>query len=335
MAEHDWLNGSNSAIQQPASGEGYSRFQPAVHHELRPLTTGEILDRTFFLYRSDFWLYVGLASIAAGASAVASIGRLTYFRLNAPMQPASPKAMIASGVLTVVGLLFYFAVYSVTHAATVSAVSSLYLGEGTSMGAALGAVRGHWVRYCLISLWQSWSGSWMFLLLIAPVVLIPMLGLKNLNGFVALLVVLALASFVYGIIAYIRNSLAIPAAVMENLSVRAAMKRSKVLVAGRKGRIFLLGLLMIALYMVAGVMQMPFAILILHSRSAEHILVQIISLLVAFLCSSLIGPVAAIALCLFYIDERVRREAFDIELLMNRTSTAAGAAAGDASAELA
>jgi uncharacterized membrane protein len=154
-----------------------------------------------------------------------------------------------------------------------------------------------------------------------------------LNGFVALLVAFALGSFVYGIIAYIRNSLAIPAAVMENLTVRAAMRRSKVLVAGRKGRIFLLGLLMIALYMVAGVLQMPFALLILHSRSAEQVLVQVISLLVAFLCSSLIGPVAAIALCLFYIDERVRREAFDIEFLMDKTSTGAGAAAGDATTE--
>jgi uncharacterized membrane protein len=191
------------------------------------------------------------------------------------------------------------------------------------------------VRYCLISLWQTWSGGWIFLLLIAPVAIIARLGIRSLNGLVALLVVFALASCVYGIIAYIRNSLAIPAAVMENLRVRAAMRRSKVLVAGHKGRIFLLGLLMVALYMVAGVLQMPFALLILHSRSAEHILVQVISLLVAFLCSSLIGPVAAIALCLFYIDERVRKEAFDIEFLMNRTSTGTGAATGDATAELA
>jgi hypothetical protein len=334
MAEHDWLNESNSGIG-PSSDEMHGRSQPAVRHELRPLTTGEILDRTFFLYRSNFWLYVGLASIAAGASVLSSIGKLAYLHFNAPMLPSSPKAMIASGVITILGTLLYFAVYSVTHAATVSAVSSIYLGEETSMGAAFSAVRRRWVRYCLISLWQSWSGGWMFVLLIAPVVLIPVLGLKNLNGLVALLVAFALASFVYGIIAYIRNSLAIPAAVMENLKVRAAMRRSKVLVAGRKGRIFLLGLLMIALYMVAGVMQMPFALLILHSRSAEHILVQIISLLVAFLCSSLIGPVAAIALCLFYIDERVRKEGFDIEFLMNKTSVGAGAAAGDATAELA
>jgi hypothetical protein len=334
MAEHDWLNGSSSRIQS-AFGEMYGRPQPAVRHELRPLTTGEILDRTFFLYRSNFWLYVGLASIAAGSSVLASVGKLAYLHFYARVPSTSSKAMIVSSAIAVVGALVYFAVYSVTHAATVSAVSALYLDEETSMGAALGTVRRHWARYCLISLWQSWSGGWIVLLLIAPVVLIPALGIKNLNGLVAVLVVFVLAGFVYGVIAYIRNSLAIPAAVIENLRVRAAMRRSKVLMAGRKGRIFLLGLLMVALYMVAGALQMPFALLIVHSRSAEHVLVQVISLLVAFLTSSLIGPVAAIALYLFYIDERVRREAFDIELLMNKTSTGVGSATGDATAELA
>src|SRR5260370_12606692 len=114
MADHDWLNGSNSGIHPP-SEEIYSRSQPILRHELRPLTTGEILDRTFFLYRSNFWLYVGLASIAAGASALASIGRLAYFRLNAPMQPASPKAMIATAVITFLGLLLSFPFYISTH----------------------------------------------------------------------------------------------------------------------------------------------------------------------------------------------------------------------------
>jgi hypothetical protein len=223
----------------------------------------------------------------------------------------------------------------VTHAATVSAVSAIYLGEETSMGKVFGAVKSHWLRYCLIALWQSWSAGWIFVLLIVPVVVMARLGIKNLNGLAAVLVFFAIGSLVYGVIAYIRNSLAVPASVMEDLKVRAAMRRSKQLVAGRKGRIFLLLLLLFALYCVAGALQLPFAILLLRSRSAEHIVGQVISLLVAFLCSSLIGPVASIALCLFYIDERVRREAFDIEFLMDSNSRGAGPTVTDATAELA
>jgi hypothetical protein len=318
MAGHDWRGGDNSAYGSVSAMA--QRTSAAPRHELRPLTTGEILDRTFFLYRSDFWLYVSLSSIAAGVSVVASIGKLAYFHFNGVLV-SSPNALAVGGVFSIIGAVLYFAVYSVTHAATVFAVSSIYLGEQTSMRRTIDAVRGQWLRYCLIALWQSWSAGWIFVLLIVPVIAMARLGLKNLNGLVAALASLAVGSLVYGVIAYIRNSLAIPAAVMEDLPVRRAMRRSKQLVAGGKGRIFLLLLLLFALYLVAGALQFPFALLLLHSRSAEHIVGQALSLGVAFLCSALIGPVASIALCLFYIDERVRKEAFDIEFLMGKDST--------------
>jgi hypothetical protein len=333
MTGHDWLNDSNPQGRS-VSGEIGGVPQPViVRYELRPLTTGEILDRTFYLYRSNFWLYVGLASIAAGVSVLASVSRLTYLHLRG-VAVTSPKAALAGVGFSIVGAILYFAAYSVTHAATVSAVSSIYLGYPTSIGQAYDAVKGHWARYCLIALWQSWSAGWIFVLMISPVAAIAGLGLKNLVGLTVSLVFLALGSLVYGVIAYIRNSLAIPAAVMENLEVRRAMKRSKQLVAGRKIRIFLLLLLLLALYCVAGTLQIPFAFLLLHSRSAELIIGQFISLLVAFLCSCLIGPVASIALCLFYIDERVRREAFDIEFLMSNTSIGASPVASNATTEL-
>jgi hypothetical protein len=333
MTGDNWLNESASEDQSVSAATDVT--QPVVRHELRPLTTGEILDRTFFLYRSDFWLYVGLASIAAGVSVLTSIARLTYLHFKG-IAVTSPGAALAGAGFSIAGAILYFAAYCVTHAATVSAVSSIYLGEQTSMSKAFEAVKGHWLRYCLIALWQSWSASWIFVLMIAPIAVMAGLGVKNLNGLIALLVFFALGSLVYGVVAYIRNSLAIPAAVMEDLEVARAMRRSKQLVAGRKGRIFLLLLLLFALYCVAGSLQFPFALLLLHSRSAEHIVGQFISLLVAFLCSSLIGPVGSIALYLFYIDERVRREAFDIEFLMNKTLMGAGSAgSGNATTELA
>lgn len=333
MTGDNWLNDSASQGQPASAATGVA--QPVVRHELRPLTTGEILDRTFFLYRSDFWLYVGLASIAAGVSVLTSIARLTYLHFKG-VAVTSPGAALVGVGFSVVGAVLYFAAYCVTHAATVSAVSSIYLGEPTSMGKAFEAVKGHWLRYCLIALWQSWSASWIFVLMIVPIAVMAGLGVKNLNGLIALLVFFALGGLVYGVIAYIRNSLAIPASVMEDLEVPRAMSRSKHLVAGRKGRIFLLLLLLFALYCVAGALQFPFALLLLHSRSAEHVVGQFISLLVAFLCSCLIVPVGSIALCLFYIDERVRREAFDIEFLMNKTLMGAGSTgSSNATTELA
>jgi hypothetical protein len=35
----------------------------------------------------------------------------------------------------------------------------------------------------------------------------------------------------------------------------------------------------------------------------------------------MVVPVSAISLCIFYVDERVRKEGFDVEMLMNRATT--------------
>jgi hypothetical protein len=171
-----------------------------------------------------------------------------------------------------------------------------------------------------IAFWQGWSAIWVFLLLLLPFALVP--GMKNASG-AALAIILffgILASLVYGVIAYLRNSLALPAAVVEDLGVRASMRRSKALATGRTGRIFLLILLVYALWMIAGVIQVPLALLLVRSHAAQYFALQATMLAVSFIATSLVGPVAAIGLCLFYFDERVRREGFDIDVLLRGAS---------------
>jgi len=181
-----------------------------------------------------------------------------------------------------------------------------------------------WLRSMGVSLWQGWSACWSLLLLLVliPIALIP--GLRNgvagefLIG--ALAILGGIAGVVYGVIAYLRNSLAIPSAVVEDLGVRKSMRRSKNLATGRIGRIFLLFLLMYALSLVAAVITTPLAFILARSPTTEHYVVQGIIQAVSFLSTALVGPIAAIGLCLFYFDERVRREGFDIEMLLRGAS---------------
>src|SRR5271157_4402423 len=49
-----------------------------AHFDLRPLSTGEILDRTFQLYRSRFTLFAGLAMLPAAVAVVTETLRLWY-----------------------------------------------------------------------------------------------------------------------------------------------------------------------------------------------------------------------------------------------------------------
>ena len=322
MAEQDWLSGDVSTTGLD-SGVGYGQgfvlpplppvLQSAMRLELRPLSTGEILDRTFFLYRSRFWVFVGIASLAAAFSVLTSVAQIATVHFS---KVGSIAGAGIGGVMTALSAVLYLLAYTFTQAATTSAVAAVYLGDTTSMGTALRAVKGHWFRYCLIGLWQMWSGMWIFMLLIIPVVALTSLRVKNLGWLIGLLGVTAAGSVVYGIIAYLRNSLAIPASVMESLPVRDSMRRSKTLVAGRKGRIFLMFLLLYALYIVTAVFQIPLAVLLMQTKAVAHVAVQGISLLLGFIGNALVAPVGAIALCLFYIDERVRKEGFDIEFLM-------------------
>ena len=334
MADQAWLTAAETG------GEGFAPTPPphpgpasSSRYELRPLTTGELLDRTFFLYRSNFWLFVGLASIAAGVNVVMQILKLVYqhffgvFTLpNLARTSAHALSPVHAGLFIALSLLssvLYFAVYGVTHAATTSAVTAIYLGDKTSLKSALRAVAGRWARFFGISLWQLWSGGWIFTLLIIPPLVIFGLGMQSKMGIAGLMFFAAALSLIYGMIAYIRNSFAVPAAVMEDLKVRAAMRRSKVLTSGSKGRVFLLFVFVTVLYFVALAIQSPLLVLIVKAKGTPQlILAQAFGLTIGFFASSIIGPVGAVGLCLFYIDQRIRKEGFDIEFLIERAGPA-------------
>jgi hypothetical protein len=121
--------------------------------------------------------------------------------------------------------------------------------------------------------------------------------------------------------AYCRYALAVPACTIENLPVKYSLVRSKFLVKGNMGRlvgVYLLTLLITTA--VKGVLQFPafFAsgIFSLHpgGRMNPGMLVWLYSS--DFVGTMLAGPIATIAMALVYYDERVRKEAFDLQLMM-------------------
>lgn len=315
MATQDWLS-PNLLTSDPISAP----LLPPRGYDLRPLSVGEILDRVFSLYRSHFWFFAGLSAASAGVNAGIGILRLIYMHFATPTV-ASPSYALIVGGSTILQSGLYLIAYSLTLAATTFAVNAFYLGQPTSLGVALTVARQIWLRCLGISIWQTWSAMWAFLLLLLPIFLIP--GMRGTAAGIAVglfLFVGFLAGLAYGLIAYLRNSLALPAAVIENLRVRAAMRRSKNLATGRVGRIFLLLLLVYVLWMVATVIQLPFILLAARAHAAEQLVMQGIILSVNFIVTTVVGPIAAIGLCLFYFDERVRREGFDIEMLLRGAS---------------
>ena len=66
------------------------------------------------------------------------------------------------------------------------------------------------------------------------------------------------------------------------------------------------------------------------SHGVLPVWVRVLQQIVAFFTNSFIGPMYAIGLTLFYYDQRIRKEGYDIEWMMQ----AAGLAVPEAAAEL-
>lgn len=310
------------------TGQSAALPNAAPHYDLRPLSTGEVLDRTFQIYRSRFALFAGLALLPAGVNTISSALRLALLahpNAHAHLGAAHNLALITYGAVSILAGLLSLVLYGITQAATTWALSAVYLGEAASIKTAYKAAFKHWFRYTLVVLRQIWAGIWLPFTLIMAAVLIPVWTRRHggsLTWLVVLLVVLASLSFIYGIWAYIRLSLAVPAAVVESLRIRSALRRSAQLMASRKIRVFLLFLLLAALYMVIGTMESPLLILAVRTRGTEAFVMRAVQLTMNFAAATLIGPIGAIGLCLFYFDERVRREGFDIEWMMRKVAPA-------------
>ncbi len=290
----------------------------AAAYAMRPLSTGELLDRTFAIYRSRFWLFAGIASVSGAVQLVANALNLLGQHVLVSRYGFHAGATGTSVGTMIGGLLFFLAV-SVTQAATVHALSEVYLGRGATVGDSLRATIGVWYRYLGIAMWQGWSAVWLGAVVALPAIvfLVPRFGFRSLAWVGGLLLFVAIVGGgVYGAIAYLRNSLGIPAAVVEQLTVRASMRRSKALTSGAKGRIFVVLLIAAVLYWVAGAIQMPMLIFIARAPAQPHVIAQAMMLAVSFVAHTLVSPVALIGLSLVYFDQRVRKEAFDLVMLL-------------------
>ena len=99
------------------------------------------------------------------------------------------------------------------------------------------------------------------------------------------------------------------------------MSRSSALTKGSRGRIFVIWLLFVVLAFGIGMLvQWPIQLGAgVGARSAlRHVALgwQVASLVATFLSECLVGPLITIAFSLVYYDQRVRKEAFDLQLMM-------------------
>ncbi len=303
---------------------------------LRPLTLGEILDRTAEIYRKNFLLLAGISSIYSGILLV--LGLIQVVLQHGFSAKQMNAGLIAAAVIGIALLALVSLVCGgVAVAANTRAVGWLHLGEPASIGAAYRAVLPRTRTYVWL-LTKIYFLAWFPCVLIyaAYAVLIlhyvkamslmnPQAPAPAIDQGTALMLLGASVVFffllvgfgVYGIIMSLRYSLAVPACTVENLKSREAIKRSVLLSKGSRGRIFMLGLLTVIIQVgLIGLTQGFFFLAGVKHKGALPLWMSIAQQFLAFLTNTFVGPIYATGFTLFYFDQRIRKEGFDIEHMM-------------------
>lgn len=255
---------------------------------LRPLTTGELLDRTFSLYRYHFGLFIGIYALPhLAALAFALWGVIT--------RPYGPNMSNFVGLMAWAwGTIFISMIFSaIAQAATVVAVSQVHLDQPASVFDSFSRVKGHIIGVIFLSMLITLAAGTALIAFIVP-----------------------------GVLLFLTWSLAVQAKVLEDKGIFDSMSRSMDLTKGSRGRIFVIWILFAVLSIgMSWLVQWP--IMLAAGASSRGAMIratmmwQVISQSAGFVSQCLVGPLVTIALSLVYYDQRVRKEAFDLQLMMS------------------
>jgi len=279
------------------------------------MSISEVLDRMFYLYKKNFVLFAGIAILPSALSLVVHLGTIAAGGGGIGVSKVmGANALLVTGFGRIVDLLVLSIGGTLASAATAYALSMVHLGKGTSIGEAYSNVRPFIGRLMGVVISLSLMVAGIVVLIVIPFALavtMPVLG-------IVIGVVGAIVGLVFIVHLYARYALAIPACVLEKVSAFQALKRSSFLTKGRTGRVWLVflltGLINFALGFAIALPITVTGIAISHGRLTLGF--SIATLVAQFIAGTLAGPIATISIGLLYYDERIRKEAFDLQYMM-------------------
>lgn len=300
---------------------------------LRPMSTSQVLDRTFYIYRNHFVLLAGIGSLLP---AMLLMMQLAFIPLGFPPRATAKTAPEALMILLLGYVCCYGVIYLVGTAlaggATVVGVSKLHLGQGVSIGEAYKQVFSRFWRIVgvivllgVIVFGSLFVGEFIAIIVISVSVGSTAIFARGGSGLASIGVVFAIlwavAVFLGAVGAalffYSKLALAIPACILERLPVGVALRRSWYLTKGSVLRIMLVNLLTWVLSAVLGVvLTIPGQVLAVTLPSKALLVGLVLQHIGGFIAGVVAGPIATTAIALIYYDQRVRKEAFDLQHMM-------------------
>jgi hypothetical protein len=271
--------------------------------DLRPMSLGEVLDRTFNLYKNNFWLFTGITALPFLVLLLVNVG-------TAAVQTAKvastqlPKGVVLPSTAMIGGavvgfflfMLLYLFLLGAAQAATVFAVSDLYLHRTSGLRECYRRVGGKALRVIVILILVSLVVGVGFLLLIIP-----------------------------GIILFCRTALAVPVSMLEDSKAIRSIERSMALTKDYAMQVFVICVMVwVVTSLVTAIFQFPLLFFVFNAaRTHQQLSFGLLFLqhFASFVSQVLAAPIGTIAFSLMYYNLRVRKEAFDIQHLMTSLGT--------------
>lgn len=288
---------------------------------LKPLGVGDVLDRTFNLYKQRPLLFIALSAIwylllvivfvvlaiAVFAGAIAS-----FVRQNpTDIDPATLAGAISGFIaFLIVGILVAILLFSAQSASLIRAGALRYLGKEANVGEAFGSgVRASprvflagVLAFVLIALF--WAAAFIVAALIGAI--------TQSGGLTFVAIFLAVCVALVGTFYLTASWLVAPIViVVEGLGPIAALSRAWGLSSGNRWRIIGIQALLALLNVVlSALISAVFAI----GGQADQGTTIVIQNLANFASTIVWAPVEWLAFTVLYYDLRVRKEAFDLQL---------------------
>ena len=270
-------------------------------YRIRPLDVGDILDEAFRIYRANFSLMLTLALVASIPAVISGIGSGSGGALNTVQQFAAfsqggdlvrPDTTLLP--LTVVGTLLGVLMFPISTAAPIFGACAVTLGLPATVGSIL--------RQSLRNYWRVWLIGIIYLLVSISSILI--------------------ISIPFVVWLLVRWNFRYQVLYLEHAGVGGSLNRSSALVKGSWWRVFgILFLIGLIVGILGLIVQGMFGLLALLAPSG--LWRQAIGGILSALGEAVLLPFGAIATTLLYLDQRVRLESLDLQLMAGQAGEAA------------
>lgn len=295
--------------------------------DIRPMSFGEMLDGSLKLYRNNFGLFLQLAI----ASLAVPAALIIYFALTKAEELQMMMMMgMMSGLAgvdwTLVGFLVVIAIayglgMLMLSAATIRVISDSYLGRSTTFGQAIGLGASKILPLFLVGLGKGIllfilggliGGGTFFTFILVTGWVTPAVG-----GLSAIaLVLLGCWLWIWLAAGY---GVTTPVVALEQLrSAFDAFGRSWDLTKG--SRLKIVGLYIVATLLFNVVPQSVLQI-IAAATKASNASVGMVFMALSYVVPLILMPAISCVVTLMYYDLRVRREAFDLQMLSQQLGT--------------